>query len=83
MEVNKSIINRKVKDKIKELENEKIEKDNEIEQLEKEYLEKIAKLLVMTQVHCEIKTDIYNQFGKLGITSHVENVDDQSFSKNP
>lgn len=77
--------NEKIQDKIKELENKKEEKNKEIDRLEKEYLEKIAKLLIMTQIHCEIKNDIYTQFDKMGITSHVEEVKDgveQSFSKN-
>ena len=52
--------------------------DIEIDGLEKDYLKKIAKLLVMTQVHCEIKTDMYNEFDKLGLQTHVEEVD-QSF----
>ena len=67
------------------MEIEKDEKDKEIEKLEKEYLEKIARLLVMTQIHCEIKTDIYNKFDSMGITSHLEEVKqdggDQSFSQ--
>ena len=33
--------------------------EQEIDELEKLYLQKIAKLLIMTQVHCEVKTDIY------------------------
>jgi hypothetical protein len=83
---NKSKINTKTQDKIKQLENERDEKDKEIDRLEKEYLEKIARLLVMTQIHCEIKTDIYNKFDKMGITSHVEEVKEegepeQSFHK--
>ena len=70
---------------IKDLENKKREKDQEIEDLEKEYLRKIAELLVMTQIHCEIKTDIYNVFDKLGISSHVKemnNDEEQSFDNN-
>ena len=58
--------------------------DKEIEELEKAYLKKIARLLVMTQIHCEIKTDIYNKFDAMGITSHLEEVKqegDQSFSQ--
>ena len=82
--INKSI-NTKTKDRIKELEKEKDKKEEEINRLEKEYLEKIAKLLIMTQIHCEIKTDIYNKFDAMGITSHLEEVKqdggDQSFSQ--
>jgi len=77
--------NAKTQDKIKELEKEKNEKDKEIDRLEKVYLEKIARLLVMTQIHCEIKTDIYNNFDKMGITSHIEEVKEegnQSFMQN-
>ena len=82
--INKSI-NTKTKDRIKELEKEKDKKEEEINRLEKEYLKKIAKLLIMTQIHCEIKTDIYNKFDSMGITSHLEEVKqdggDQSFSQ--
>ena len=53
--------------------------------MEKDYLSKIARLLIMTQIHCEIKTDIYNKFDTMGITSHLEEVKqnggDQSFSQ--
>ena len=55
--------------------------DTEIDNLEKEYLAKIAKLLVMTQVHCEIKTDIYNEFDKAGVQTHVQEID-PSFNNN-
>lgn len=51
---------------IKEMEN----RDKDIDELERQYLAKIAKLLVMAQVHCEIKSEINNKFEKLGIT-HV------------
>ncbi len=34
----------------------------------------------MTQVHCEIKTDMYNEFDKLGLQNHVDEVN-QSFNK--
>jgi hypothetical protein len=78
-------VNTKAQDKIRKLEKERDEKEEEIKRLEKEYLEKIAKLLIMTQIHCEIKTDIYNKFDTMGITSHLEEVKqdggDQSFSQ--
>ena len=35
----------------------------------------------MTQVHCEIKTDIYNEFDKLGVQTHVQEID-PSFNNN-
>ena len=76
--------NTKAQNQIRKLEKEKEEKEEEINKLEKEYLEKIAKLLIMTQIHCEIKTDIYNKFDAMGITSHLEEVKqegDQSFSQ--
>jgi hypothetical protein len=44
------------------------DKDKEIDNLEKTYLAKIAKLLVMTQVHCEIKTFIHEEFDRLGVS---------------
>ena len=58
-----------------ELENEKAKllsdietQKKEIEKKEKEYLAKIAKLLVMTQVHCEIKTEINQKFDEMGVS---------------
>ena len=35
----------------------------------------------MTQVHCEIKTDIYNEFDKAGVQTHVQEID-PSFNNN-
>ena len=56
--------------------------DDEIATLEKEYLAKIAKLLVMTQVHCEIKTDIYNEFNRLNLSSNVKEINPNEASFN-
>ena len=75
----------KIKNQIKNMEEKKNKLDIEIDGLEKDYLKKIAKLLVMTQVHCEIKTDIYDEFNKLGVTAHVKEVEangNQSFNNN-
>ena len=64
-------------DNIKETE-EKYEKEKEeleeklIQQKkayqEQKYLESISKLLIMIQVHCEIKTDMYKKFAESGLT---------------
>ena len=52
-------------------------KKKEIEKKEKEYLAKIAKLLVMTQVHCEIKTEINQKFDDMGVSiKKYENVEE-------
>ena len=67
-----------------ELENEKAKllsdietQKKEIEKKEKEYLAKIAKLLVMTQVHCEIKTEINQKFDDMGVSiKKYENVEE-------
>ncbi len=53
---------------------ESLELDNELELLEKEYLAKMAKLLIMAQVHCEIKTDINYVFDDLGLSEDIEEV---------
>ena len=67
----------------------KIESQNsQIDDLERKYLSKIAKLLVMTQVHCGIKTYINDQFDQLGVSiKKIENEklieideDNQSFN---
>ena len=36
--------------------------DEEIKQLERKYLETVSRLLIMVQLHCEIKTDMYQKF---------------------
>jgi hypothetical protein len=67
-----------------ELENQKAKllseietQKKEIEKKEKEYLAKIAKLLVMTQVHCEIKTEINQKFDDMGVSiKKLENVEE-------
>ncbi len=67
-----------------ELENQKAKllseietQKKEIEKKEKEYLAKIAKLLVMTQVHCEIKTEINQKFDDMGVSiKKFENVEE-------
>lgn len=48
--------------------------DTEIEALEKEYLAKLTKLLIMAQVHCEIKTEINYVFDELGVSDDIEEV---------
>ena len=42
-------------------------KDKKIKELENEYFEKISELLVMIQVHCEIKTDMFMKFKEAGV----------------
>lgn len=70
--------------------------DQEIDELERRYLAKIAELLVLSQVHCEIKTEINAEFDQLGVSTkeyereRVEEVEDvglnvknQSFRQEP
>lgn len=70
--------------------------DKEIDELERRYLAKIAELLVLSQVHCEIKTEINAEFDQLGVSTkeyerqRVEEVEDvgmsvknQSFRQEP
>ena len=40
--------------------------DEEIKQLERKYLETVSRLLIMIQLHCEIKTDMYQKFTENG-----------------
>ena len=54
--------------KYNELKKESSDKDEKIKVLEKKYLESISKLLIMIQVHCEIKTDMYKKFAESGLT---------------
>ena len=49
-----------------DLKKESLEKDEKLKALEKEYLETISRLLIMVQVHCEIKTDMYQKFAESG-----------------
>ena len=70
--------------------------DKEIDELERRYLAKIAELLVLSHVHCEIKTEINAEFDQLGVSTkeyerqRVEEVEDvgmsvknQSFRQEP
>jgi hypothetical protein len=54
--------------KLNDLRRQCEEKDKEIDELERKYLAKIVDLLILTQVHCEIKTDINKTFDDLGIS---------------
>ena len=56
----------KDQEKYNELKKESSDKDEKIKVLEKKYLESISKLLIMIQVHCEIKTDMYQKFSDVG-----------------
>jgi len=57
-------LNKKKKELILKIESQ----NSQIDDLERKYLSKIAKLLVMTQVHCGIKTYINDQFDQLGVS---------------
>lgn len=46
--------------------------DQELDKLEKEYLVKIARIMLMAQAHCEIKTDINYIFDELGLSEEKE-----------
>lgn len=41
--------------------------DKEIEDLEKEYLASVSKLMLMAYTHCELKADIVDVFDYIGI----------------
>jgi len=77
-------LNKKKKELILKIESQ----NSQIDDLERKYLSKIAKLLVMTQVHCGIKTYINDQFDQLGVSiKKIENEklieideDNQSFN---
>ena len=45
------------------------EKNKIVDELEKKYLSKVAELLLLSQVHCEIKTEINAEFDKLGVST--------------
>ena len=57
-------LNKKKKELILKIESQ----NSQIDDLERKYLSKIAKLLIMTQVHCGIKTYINDQFDQLGVS---------------
>ena len=72
------------------------EKNKIVDELEKKYLSKVAELLLLSQVHCEIKTEINAEFDQLGVSTkeyerqRVEEVEDvgmsvknQSFRQEP
>ena len=45
------------------------EKSKIVDELEKKDLSKVAELLLLSQVHCEIKTEINAEFDKLGVST--------------
>ena len=45
------------------------EKNKIVDKIEKKYLSKVAELLLLSQVHCEIKTEINAEFDKLGVST--------------
>ena len=53
-------------EKYNDLKNKSKEKDDEIKKLERQYLETVSRLLIMVQLHCEIKTDMYQKFSENG-----------------
>ena len=67
---------------IDKLNNEIKKMNEEIETLEKDYISKITRLLIMTQIHCEIKTEIYDDFNKCGVGKNLNeiNANNQSFN---
>lgn len=62
----------KKRENIKLLKEQSKELDLEFEKLEQEYLAKISKLLIMAQIHCEIKTDINYLFDEMGVSHDIE-----------
>ena len=66
---------------INQLKKEIGNQDEEIKKLELVYLKKIDKLFIMSQIHCEIKKSIYEEFEKLGIKTQI-NDKEVSFSEN-
>ena len=57
----------KRKEEVDKLKEQSKQLDGQLDLLEKEYLAKITKLLLMAQVHCEIKTEINYLFDELGM----------------
>jgi hypothetical protein len=62
----------KKREEIKKLKEHSSLLDQELEKLEKEYLVKISKLLLMAGVHCDIKTDINYLFDEMGVSHDLE-----------
>ena len=57
--------------KYNELKKDSIQKDQKIKELENEYFKKISEFLVLIQVHCEIKTNMYLKFKEAGLISEL------------
>ena len=66
----------KRKENIEKLKIESKTRDEELKNLEKEYLSKIAKLLLMAQLHCEIKTEINYLFDELGVSEDIDEMNE-------
>ena len=50
-----------------DLKRDKFEKEKRIRKLENDYTEKIYELLILVQIHCQIKTDMYNKIKEAGL----------------
>ena len=49
------------------LKNENTQKDKQLRELENTYTEKISELLILIQIHCEIKTEMYMKMEDAGV----------------
>lgn len=67
---------------IKELNEEKLQLDLRCEEIEKEYLAKVAKLLYLTQTHLQIKEENEDLFEKFNIKKGNKKPDFNNFDNN-
>ena len=59
--------NNSVNEEYKDLKNENAQKDKKLRELENTYTEKISELLILIQIHCEIKTEMYMKMEDAGV----------------
>ena len=54
-----------------DLKRDKFEKDQRIRKLENEYTETIYELLILVQIHCQIKTDMQTKIKEAGLLNEL------------
>lgn len=62
-------------ERVNVLKEELEQKKQELNEVEKEYLAKVAKLYILIQTHCEMKNEIYELFNKYNVGIEVKNVE--------
>lgn len=65
-------------DQYQQLTNELNDLQKQVDEKEKIYLGKLTKLLILSQIHCEIKSEINEKFEEYGIDKLMKNYSEQN-----